>query len=415
MRNRQRPRWAPILGEFDARRAIEAAKSIADDLASPTALIRAHAHEIALLHAYLGRALDDARIRKRAEGLLEQAIDRVAEEALDPSLYRGFSGIGWVVEHLGDSPAGVDASEELDATILELARSSAWSTYFDVSFGVLGFGLYALERLPRAAAAQILVEIVSRLRQQAEHGSFGCRWLTPPERLVTERRKQSPHGHYDLGVPHGIAGVIGFLAAVVRSGIATEAATSLLDGATRWLLEQRLVGASSTFPFWVSPGVAGDSPPARAAWCYGDPGISLSLLRAAETRGRDDWRDAAVAIARTSALRPAEEVGVVDACLCHGAAGLGHIYHRMFRATRDEVFRRAAADWFRRCLDLRRTGKGIGGYRVLHSDGSGDGKWTDDPSLVSGAAGVGLALLAAVSDVEPEWDRMMLMSIADGA
>jgi hypothetical protein len=31
--------------------------------------------------------------------------------------------------------------------------------------------------------------------------------------------------------------------------------------------------------------------------------------------------------------------------------------------------------------------------------------------MLIGAAGVGLALLAAVSDVEPAWDRLLLASI----
>ena len=265
------------------------------------------------------------------------------------------------------------------------------------------------ERPPATSCKRIVV----RLQKEAEHGAFGCRWLTPPERLVPERRRTSPRGHYDLGVPHGVAGIIGFLSAVVRRGIATDAATSLLDGATRWLLQQQLAGADSTFPFWVD--VDGCGPAARAAWCYGDPGIALALLQAAQVRACAEWRGAAVAIARASARRSAESAGVVDAGLCHGAAGLGHMYHRLFRDTRDEALRASAAVWFRRCLDLRHRGEGIGGYRVLHSDGSIAGKWTDDASLVSGATGIGLALLAAASDVVPEWDRMMLMSISDAA
>jgi lantibiotic biosynthesis protein len=34
--------------------------------------------------------------------------------------------------------------------------------------------------------------------------------------------------------------------------------------------------------------------------------------------------------------------------------------------------------------------------------------WTGDPGFLTGAAGIGLALLAAVSPVEPEWDRLLL-------
>ena len=34
-----------------------------------------------------------------------------------------------------------------------------------------------------------------------------------------------------------------------------------------------------------------------------------------------------------------------------------------------------------------------------------------EPGFLTGAAGIALALLAAVSDVEPAWDRVLLVSI----
>jgi hypothetical protein len=33
-----------------------------------------------------------------------------------------------------------------------------------------------------------------------------------------------------------------------------------------------------------------------------------------------------------------------------------------------------------------------------------------DPGFIQGAAGVGLALLAAATGIEPAWDRVMLIS-----
>jgi hypothetical protein len=38
--------------------------------------------------------------------------------------------------------------------------------------------------------------------------------------------------------------------------------------------------------------------------------------------------------------------------------------------------------------------------------------WQDDPGFLTGAAGVGLALLAATTPVEPAWDRLLLTAIA---
>ena len=46
-----------------------------------------------------------------------------------------------------------------------------------------------------------------------------------------------------------------------------------------------------------------------------------------------------------------------DAGLCHGAAGLAHLYNRMFQASRDERFAAAARCWFQRTLELRQSGQ----------------------------------------------------------
>jgi hypothetical protein len=36
--------------------------------------------------------------------------------------------------------------------------------------------------------------------------------------------------------------------------------------------------------------------------------------------------------------------------------------------------------------------------------------WIADPGLLTGASGIALALLAATTDMEPAWDRMLLVA-----
>jgi hypothetical protein len=115
-----------------------------------------------------------------------------------------------------------------------------------------------------------------------------------------------------------------------------------------------------------------------------------------------------VEIGLRAALRPAESCGVVDAPLCHGAAGLGHLYNRIFQATGDRRFLDAALRWVESALEMKRDGEGIGGYQTWRP---GEGGWTSDRSLLAGATGVALALLAAATPVEPSWDRLLLASV----
>jgi hypothetical protein len=60
---------------------------------------------------------------------------------------------------------------------------------------------------------------------------------------------------------------------------------------------------------------------------------------------------------------------------------------------------------------MQRPGRGIGGYEAWQPDEAGSPAWSANPGLLNGAAGIALALLAAISPIEPAWDRMLLVSI----
>jgi hypothetical protein len=105
---------------------------------------------------------------------------------------------------------------------------------------------------------------------------------------------------------------------------------------------------------------------------------------------------------------------VVDTQLCHGSAGVAHAFARLHRATGDPACADAARFWFERTLELRRPGRGLAGFRTWSYERTREGEWMDDPRLLTGIAGTGLALLGAVADEEPAWDRAFLLSIPDG-
>ena len=71
---------------------------------------------------------------------------------------------------------------------------------------------------------------------------------------------------------------------------------------------------------------------------------------------------------------------------------------------------RAARFWFERLLEDRTPGQGCGGYIFVQRHSQGVSECLD-PGFLNGAAGVGLALLAAVTDVEPAWDRVLLTDV----
>jgi hypothetical protein len=136
--------------------------------------------------------------------------------------------------------------------------------------------------------------------------------------------------------------------------------------------------------------------------------MAVALVSAGNGLGDTDLLSTAVEVAKLDARRDPSESGVVDAGLCHGAAGLGHLFHRLYRATGDTQLRDAARFWFGRTLAMRQPQAGIGGFTAYWTV---EREWRPCAQFLTGSSGVGLALLAATTSVEPTWDRVLLLDL----
>jgi hypothetical protein len=361
------PAWQPLLEGPERQRALDLVDRIARDLA---------AREPETGGLLDGRALGDSGHQDRSFAGLERAA--ALADQLPLALHDGLVGVGWAIRHL--QPAEQEP-DDLDAAILEfLARPPLPSQPADLLYGDLGIAVYALER--RAGGAAALELITNRVATTALRGERGLTW-----RVLD--------GYVNGGVPHGVPGVVAALAPV-------PGAADLVDGAVDWLVAHRLPDGSF-------PGAVRDAPepPVRHGWCYGDPGVAIALHRA----GTAHPDRSAIALERARFVGGLDMAGarLHDATLCHGAAGVALILHRIAQATGDAELTEAARVWYRRVIELAREGQGIGGYLFARE---GD-TWVDDRSILTGAAGVGLALLAAATDLAPDWDRLLLLSAAE--
>jgi hypothetical protein len=408
--------WQPLLDGAWNVSAWESVRAILADLERPGRepsgdfSLAGGSAGLAVLHGYLAQIGHGHESDALARRYLEHAAAAVAKRPGTASLYSGLTGVGWAVAHLQSRLPDVDREDdlaEIDEVLFDHLDQSPWRDDYDLIEGLVGFGVYALERLPRPAATACLERVVDRLAETAEHRGKGITWWTDPAWLSTETRAKFSGGYYNLGLAQGVPGVIGLLGQVCAAGVAHDKARPLLDGAVRWLLDQ---DGPDSFSNWVVPGTTGNK--ARLAWCYGDPGIAAALLGAARCVAEPAWEAAALAIAHRAAQRPSDQSGVRDAGLCHGSAGLGHLFNRMFQATGEPWLAEAARAWFKRTLTMRRAGQGIGGYQAWKSDEAGGQTWSYDPDLLNGATGIALALLAATTSTEPLWDRMLLVSIS---
>lgn len=383
--------WSSILdGTFadTARSAIcEIATAIAAQPNETSAVDRT------LFFAYSSAVVDRPEAYDAA---IEDLVRSVEAGTPGPMLFGGLAGVGWALAHVVDDAEGTLAP--IDAALLQIVDGEAWAGHFDLISGLTGIGLYFVERAaanPDVARAG-LERIVRHLERLAVRTADGATWFSPPALLPPPHRKQFPAGYYDCGVAHGVPGTIAFLA---RAAVQVPIAAPLAAEATRWLRAQRQPGG---FPIQVAEGHPVEL--ARTAWCYGDAGIAAALWSAAQRLGTDSSfaQELARDVARRTDLAACR---VVDPGLCHGAIGLAHLCNRFFHASGDSAFRDAARRWYGLGLAMR-VPEGVAGIAMAVGTGA-EPSW----NLVEGAIGVGLALTAAVTDNEPNWDRMLLTDV----
>jgi len=388
--------WQPLIDGELAQRALDRARAIGDDLGSDPRWLNTSlpdvfggAAGVAVLFAYLDAVFPDRGYDEMCARWSTRAVDAIDETM--PLALTGVVGIGWMAEHLASAGTD-DPNADLDDVLVDHLDAS-FDGHFDHVLGLVGIGCYALERDHRASLAAIL----DHLARRAEPRGCGLVWRTQQRFVPPHQRASCPDGCINLGLAHGQPGVLALLARCTAIPELTSRARPLLDGALAWLLPRCEAG--------LGYHVIGDelAPPARTAWCYGDPGVAIALLAAGEVSPMA--RELALRLARRAAERSPSEAGVTDAGLCHGAAGLMLVFQRIANATDDERLRDAARAWVHHTLALIDGADGVAGCLARCED-------RDEPriGLMDGAAGIALALVAAATDLAPDWDRVLLLS-----
>jgi lantibiotic biosynthesis protein len=395
--------WQPVLTGALHDAALDRALALIRSLDPPHATdqrgacLAAGAAGLAVCHAVAAQECQDGQERELAVRCLDSAVDVLASQPFGMSLYSGFTGIAWAADLVNRLLPGeaADRNGDIDLALARAVRHYPKDGPYDLIDGLTGLGAYSLTRWPRPAAVECLASILAELDGRARRDDDGVYWWTPAAVLAGPRRQLYPAGGVDMGVAHGMAGVLPLLARACRLGVAEATVRPLLDGAIRWLMAHLVDSPSgATTPSFLADGT--EPGPARSAWCYGDPGVAMALLLAARDLGEPAWQLTGTTLALRAARRPPGDTGVSDAGICHGTAGLAHLFARMYQLTGEQELADAAVAWAERTLAMCAAGPAAPAW--------------SGPGLLEGAAGIALVLLAGCVPAEPVWDQALLTS-----
>lgn len=317
-------------------------------------------------------------------------------DRLDPGLFTGVTGIAWAMRHvatllnIGDWKSS--RSYEPIFEYVSACVTGVVELEFDLIRGLAGIGLWGLSIDEPQMRTHLVHQVLGRLAASAESADEGVAWRTPLRRFQQQgrARHETDGPEYDLGIAHGVAGVIGFLANCVAQRVHVDVSTELLSQAMAWFECQSLRDDSLS----VFPTIAGSSRPSRLAWCYGDAGIALSLHRGACSLKSPRYFQLVRSIMRRISQRRLEDAMAYDGGLCHGAAGITLLCSQLARAGGPPSLLLARNYWLNELLKMRREDQGLGIFP----------RWSPvecrlEPStdLLTGSAGIGLTLLSQLT------------------
>jgi len=361
---------------------------------------------VALFFAHLSRFRDPGG---EFSTLSLQCLDKIARDLPDakviaPGMFDGVAGIAWATEHISrvlaveDHPSA-DSYDDVYDFIFEYLLSRGEFEY-DLISGLVGIGMWGLTLSDEPWREKITRRVLELLQSAAVHVDTGITWGTPPSRF---RRHGTVNAsglpEFNLGLAHGVPGVIGFLSSCVDQDLYPAVSGELLSGALSWLSCQTLTTQSDpTFPF-----VAGAARPARLAWCYGDAGIALILHQAAGVIRTENIEELAARVCRRVAERRMPEAHVIDASVCHGSAGLAHICGLL--ASTSTQMARARDYWIETLLNSAQSHGGEIGFPYWNAFAR---RYEKNIGLLMGLSGVGLTLLS-LTKTDLGWDYPFLL------
>lgn len=302
----------------------------------------------------------------------------------------------WAARHVDQCIGDIENSrfcDDLDTLLLEhVAALDHWPLGYDLVSGLLATGVYALSLKDSSVGVELRAEVLRLLMGLAVPANGGLVWRTEPGQNHSTLMDRHPGGYHDLGLAHGNAAVLLYLASACEQPEAPAACREWLYSAALSLSEMRNPeGSSCSF----SAAAEERGRPERSAWCYGDLGVAWALSRAAQCLQSDQLTVSSREVLSRMASRSWSDLGLDDVTLCHGAPGLAHMAGVLCRATGAEAVSGMVA---LRDLALERS------RRAAQAGRGGD------MSYLEGRAGQLLALMDAQQPLASAWDFPMMLA-----
>ncbi|WDE04424.1 hypothetical protein SG34_024280 [Thalassomonas viridans] len=316
-----------------------------------------------------------------------------------PAFSGGLSGLGWLFEFLlqqDEYDGEINAELEL---LLQQGLSADWQGEYEFISGLLGYITFIQRRARGTKDTSLLRQALQLLLQHSTLTPDGYAWATSVDSVYSFNKK---HPEFNLGLAHGVPGVIAVLTSVCRHHPALRAEYEpVLASCCHWLMSQTRGESESGSCYAYSACTNGHS---RLGWCYGDLSNALILGRAGKLLNDEAVFQFSRQLMLATSKRLYDDSGVLDAGICHGSAGISLMYQQAAVLFDAPELVSVARYWLEHTL-ARFARDGLNGFDKYSG---ADEAYHPEPGLLEGYTGIGLCLLSALGH-SSDWSECLLL------
>ncbi|KAF2329085.1 lanthionine synthetase LanC family protein [Flavobacterium daemonense] len=246
--------------------------------------------------------------------------------------------------------------EEIDEILEEQLKIYYKSDNLDILHGLLGFGLYFIERENQVGISEI-VKILDNKKFRTKEGYVYWKKYDSYATFTTI---------LDMGNAHGMGANIYFLTKLLsKKNILTEDSkiivTELIDNSIQFYLNNAQNISKDIYCFYplkikASAFEQNNLIPenSRLGWCYGDLAILYTLLMASiQIKQKSYEKIILEKLLFVAGRKYSEERYPIDAAFCHGTSGIAVLFLNIYYITKNEVFWESANHWLKETFNKK--------------------------------------------------------------
>ncbi len=351
--------------------------------------------------------LDKDKDRDVADDVRELITDISNSSNPNFTFCGGVGGGIWLLNHLcikNHITLTQSYFDDIDEYFGVIAQKYLEYKNYDFLHGAGGIILNLLARPEKnhALITQLIQQLLSiRINYKGHHV-----W-----RFFSYNKEEKDLFQISLGLSHGLPSLMVLLAKCYHAGILKKECLDAISECYSFIQLYRNPNQNKdNYAYFPSKIIEGEqlSYRVRIGWCYGDIGIGSALFTTGRLIDNQEYIDLGIEIYTYYATKPNQAgFGIIDAQFCHGAAGVAHMYHRMYTNTKINAFLSARDYWVNQTMDFANHNDGILGYKSWYGEKDG---WMTCTGLLEGIAGIGLVLSSISKASDISWDECFLLS-----